>query len=81
MNPIGNSLYFYFVKDIPIGLLDDIYDFLRKFGERLDEIEDVVNENRLFGARTKGIGIITSEQALNLGLTYERFSKYSWSQG
>lgn len=57
-------------KDIPIGLLDDIYDFIRKFGQRLDEIEDVINENRLIKARTKGIGVITAQQALDLGLTY-----------
>lgn len=59
----------FFVEDIPIGLLNDIYDYIRKFGERLDEIEDVTNENRLFKARTKDIGVITTEQALNLGLT------------
>jgi NADH dehydrogenase (ubiquinone) Fe-S protein 2 len=27
-----------FVQDIPIGLLDDIYEFCSKFSERLDEV-------------------------------------------
>ena len=26
-------------QDIPIGLLDDIYEFITKFGERLDEVK------------------------------------------
>ena len=29
-------------QDLPIGLMDDIYDFLTKFTERLDEVEDLV---------------------------------------
>jgi NADH dehydrogenase (ubiquinone) Fe-S protein 2 len=30
---------FSFSQDIPIGLLDDIYEFCSKFSERLDEVE------------------------------------------
>ena len=37
-------------QDLPIGLMDDIYDFCTKFGQRLDEVEDLVTENR--SART-----------------------------
>ena len=29
------------VQDMPIGLMDDIYDFISKFGQRIDELEDV----------------------------------------
>jgi len=54
-------------QDIPIGLMDDIYDFCTKFGERLDEVEDIVTDNRLWRARTTDIGIISSEDALNWG--------------
>ena len=36
-------------QDIPIGLLDDIYEFITKFSERLDEVEDVVTDNRSEG--------------------------------
>merc|ERR1712027_122687 len=38
-------------QDIPIGLLDDIYEFVTKFSERLDEVEDLVTDNRLFKQR------------------------------
>jgi len=54
-------------QDIPIGLLDDIYVFCTKFGERLDEVEDLVTENRIWKARTVDVGIISAEDALNWG--------------
>ena len=28
-------------QDLPIGLMDDIYDFITKFSTRLDETEEV----------------------------------------
>ena len=55
------------MQDIPIGLLDDIYDFITKFGERLDEVEDLVTENRIWMARTVDVGVISAEDALNWG--------------
>jgi len=54
-------------QDIPIGLLDDIYEWASKFGERLDEVEDLITVNRLWVQRTKDIGIITAEDAINWG--------------
>merc|ERR1712193_231212 len=54
-------------QDIPIGLLDDIYEFITKFSERLDEVEDLVTDNRLWRARTTDIGVISAEDALNFG--------------
>lgn len=55
--------------DLPLGLMDDIYDFLRKFGERIDEVEDVLSTNRIWVHRTKDIGIISAEDALNYGFS------------
>merc|ERR1719394_1651342 len=54
-------------QDIPIGLLDDIYEFITKFSERLDEVEDVVTDNRLWRQRTIDIGVISAEDAINWG--------------
>jgi len=54
-------------QDIPIGLMDDIYEFITKFGERLDEVEDLVTDNRLWKERTIDIGVISSEDAVNWG--------------
>jgi NADH dehydrogenase (ubiquinone) Fe-S protein 2 len=55
--------------DIPLGLLDDIYEFSAKFSERLDEVEDVLTSNRIWQQRTIDIGIVTAEEALNFGMS------------
>ena len=55
---------------MPIGLMDDIYDFITKFVERLDEVEDLLTENRIWKERTEDIGIVTAEDALNYGFRY-----------
>lgn len=55
-------------QDLPLGLLDDIYEFSSKFGERLDEVEDVLTSNRIWKQRTIDIGIVTAEEALNFGM-------------
>ncbi|KAL3274471.1 hypothetical protein HHI36_015855 [Cryptolaemus montrouzieri] len=55
--------------DIPIGLLDDIYQWASSFGERLDEMEDVITDNRIWRVRTINIGTVSSEDALNYGFS------------
>lgn len=57
-------------QDLPIGLLDDIYEWLEKFGQRIDEMEDLLTNNRIWRARTIDIGIVSSEDALNYGFRY-----------
>jgi len=34
-------------KDMPVGLLNDIYLFLQQFGSRVDEIEELLTSNRI----------------------------------
>ena len=34
-------------RDIPIGLLNDIYIFSQQFSSRLDEIEELLTNNRI----------------------------------
>lgn len=55
--------------DIPIGLMDDIYEFISKFGERLDEVEDVLTNNRIWKQRVIDIGVVSAEDALNYGFS------------
>ncbi|CAF0848042.1 unnamed protein product [Brachionus calyciflorus] len=55
--------------DLPIGLMDDIYHFIKHFGQRLDEVDDMLTANRIWRARTIGIGTVTAEDALNLGFS------------
>lgn len=55
------------LQDLPLGLLDDIHEFAKKFNERLDEVEDVLTQNRIWIQRTEDIGVISAEDALNYG--------------
>ncbi|ERL84153.1 hypothetical protein D910_01519 [Dendroctonus ponderosae] len=55
--------------DMPLGLMDDIFEFASKFNERLDEVEDLLTSNRLWVQRTEDIGIVTAEDALNYGFS------------
>lgn len=50
--------------------MDDIYEFIAKFGERLDEVEDVLTSNRIWRQRIIDIGTVTAEEALNYGFRY-----------
>lgn len=34
-------------QDIPIGLIEDIYNFVLQFKNRLDEFEDLLSNNRI----------------------------------
>ncbi|XP_041373206.1 NADH-ubiquinone oxidoreductase 49 kDa subunit-like [Gigantopelta aegis] len=56
-------------QDLPLGLLDDMYDFLLQFPQRIDEVDDLLTPNRIWKARTVDIGIISAEDALNYGFS------------
>jgi len=56
-------------QDIPLGLMDDIYQFASKFGERIDETEDLLTNNGIWIARTRDIGVVSAQDALNLGFS------------
>jgi len=56
-------------QDIPIGLLNDIYLFIRQFFFRIDEIEELLTNNRIWKQRLIDVGIITKKQALDFGFS------------
>lgn len=51
------------------ALLDFIEDFTRRFPKCVDEYETLLTDNRIWKQRTVGIGVVSAERALNLGLT------------
>ena len=55
--------------DLPPGWAGMIRDLIRYLYKRLDEYEPMVMRNRIFKARTVGIGEYTAEQALEWGVT------------
>lgn len=56
-------------SDIPLGLCDDIYKFATQFSSRIDELEELLTENRIWKQRLVDVGVISLEQALDWGLT------------
>ncbi|KAG0650809.1 NADH-ubiquinone oxidoreductase 49 kDa [Hyphodiscus hymeniophilus] len=56
-------------QDIPVGLLDDIYQWATQFSDRIDETEELLTDNRIWIGRTKGIGVVSAADALNYSFT------------
>lgn len=52
-------------QDLPSGLLDDIYMWATQFGDRIDEIEELCTDNRIWKERTINVGTVTADDALN----------------
>lgn len=56
-------------QDLPLGLLDDIYDWSIRFSARVDEMEEVLTNNRIWRLRTIDVGVVKAEDALSLGFS------------
>ena len=50
-------------EDLPIGLCSDIYDWVQQFPSRLDEMEELLTDNRIWKQRLVDVGTITIDQA------------------
>ena len=49
----------------PLTFYDRVDRFLKMFPGRVDEYEDLLTENRIWLARTRGVGVMTKEVALD----------------
>ena len=56
-------------QDLPNDLLDDIGSWAGSFPKVVDDIEDLLTENRIFKQRNVDIGIVTKEEALDWGFS------------
>ena len=56
-------------EDLPVGFEKKVWEFVEEFPSRVDEYEDMLTRNRLWTQRTKGIGVIKAEEAIDLGLS------------
>ena len=52
-------------QDIPMGLLEDINSFICQLPLRINEIEEILSNNRAWKQRLVDIGIISYLEALN----------------
>jgi NADH-quinone oxidoreductase subunit D len=56
-------------QDVPEMLLEDIEASASRFPKLIDDMEDLLTENRIFKIRTVDIGKISADEALNWGFT------------
>ncbi len=56
-------------KDLPMGLLSDINDFVVRFRSRIDEMEELLTNNRIWKQRLVDVGCVSFEQAMNWGFS------------
>jgi NADH dehydrogenase I D subunit len=56
-------------RDTEDEWLEDVYAFTEEFPGRVDEYETLIDQNRIWLQRTKGVGVISSEEAINWGLS------------
>jgi NADH-quinone oxidoreductase subunit D len=55
--------------DLPENLCDDISLFLPRLKKTMDDIDDLLTENRIFKQRSVDIGVVSREDAIELGFT------------
>ena len=55
--------------DLPPGWKDDIAAIIEEFPRRLDQYDDLLENNPIWVARTKGVGVLSAEEAIAYGIT------------
>ncbi len=56
-------------QDLPSGLLNEIAKFIKDFPKKIDDMENLLTENRIFKQRLVGIGVVSKQQALDWGFS------------
>jgi NADH dehydrogenase (ubiquinone) Fe-S protein 2 len=55
--------------DLPLGTLNDIYLFARQFNDRLNEMEELLTDNRIWRQRLEGVALVSAKEAFAWGLS------------
>jgi NADH-quinone oxidoreductase subunit D len=61
---IGGTQY-----EIYEGFQDQVRVFIKDFPKKADEYETLLTENRIWIGRTRGVGVISAKDAIDVGLT------------
>ena len=56
-------------QDIPRGLNEDIYKFAENFTKYIDDVDNLLSENRIFKQRLVDIGVVSAAEAQDLGFS------------
>jgi NADH-quinone oxidoreductase subunit D len=55
-------------EDLPRGFHETVTAFLDRFGPKLDEYEDLLTKNEIYLKRTRGVGVLSKDDALGYAL-------------
>ncbi len=56
-------------QELPLNIINEIFDFCGVFLKRLDSIEELLTSNRIWKQRLVDIGIVSTQDALDLGFS------------
>ena len=56
-------------SDLTPEIIESLRNFLRTFPDRIEDYDTLLKQNRIWLARTKGVAVISGEDAINFGLT------------
>jgi NADH-quinone oxidoreductase subunit D len=56
-------------QDLPNNLLEEIAIFIKDFPKKIDDMEGLLTENRIFKQRLVDVGIVSKKQALDWGFS------------
>lgn len=56
-------------RDLPDGLEEQIWKWIEQFVPKLDDMDELLTENRIFKQRTVDIGVVKPEDALDWGFS------------
>jgi NADH-quinone oxidoreductase subunit D len=54
-------------EDLPMGFHDSVHEFLERFPEKMDRFEKMLTKNDVWIRRTKGVGVLSKEDAIGYG--------------
>jgi NADH-quinone oxidoreductase subunit D len=54
-------------EDVPVGFWDECRKFTEEMPKRIDDYESILDKQAIFLERTKGIGLLSAEDAIALG--------------
>jgi NADH-quinone oxidoreductase subunit D len=56
-------------QDLPTGLLEEISQFAEQFASKIQDMENLLSDNRIFKQRMVDIGVVSKQQALDWGFS------------
>jgi NADH-quinone oxidoreductase subunit D len=56
-------------RDLPAGWLDQVAKFIPECWKAIDEVDTLLTRNRIFVDRTKNVGILSKQDAIDYGVT------------